>query len=147
MSKMHLEERKITKKIRPYILERDDYTCQVCGDEVTDSTAEVHHIHALYLRGHSDKDNLATLCGHCHSYAPETGKEEFQKYKEDPIGYRTFKMLNDKSFKNDFEKSMFKYNLNKIDEYFGFGEISKQLRDKLCNFEIEQMKYKLEKTS
>jgi RNA-directed DNA polymerase len=56
--------------MRPLILERDEYTCQICGTEVTASTAEVDHIRPVRrFKRPIDANvewNLWTLCVNCH---------------------------------------------------------------------------------
>ena len=50
------------------ILERDNYTCQICGD--TESAMQVHHISYKHCNGkaYNALDNeLITLCPTCHS--------------------------------------------------------------------------------
>ena len=54
------------QKCRLKILERDNFTCQKCGD--TETTLHIHHL--KYKKGqkpwdYSDK-TLITLCKHCH---------------------------------------------------------------------------------
>lgn len=54
-------------KIREQILERDDYTCQVCGSE---QNLHVHHLIPVYeFEEISDahfSENLIVLCNKCH---------------------------------------------------------------------------------
>jgi RNA-directed DNA polymerase len=56
--------------LRPLILERDEYRCQLCGARVTDTTAEVDHIRPVrrYKRPveANTESNLWTLCKPCH---------------------------------------------------------------------------------
>ena len=47
-------------KIRPKILKRDNYTCQLCNKY----SNEVHHID--YDKENCDEDNLITLCHQCN---------------------------------------------------------------------------------
>lgn len=55
------------QKKRLEILNRDNFTCQDCGD--TESQLQVHH--KSYIFGNKvweyDNDNLITLCETCHS--------------------------------------------------------------------------------
>ncbi|MBS6503890.1 MAG: HNH endonuclease [Clostridium sp.] len=57
------------KKLREYILARDNYLCQDCLDNkvVTEAT-EVHHIEKLRRAWEKryDPDNLISLCEKCH---------------------------------------------------------------------------------
>jgi group II intron reverse transcriptase/maturase len=64
------EERKGWDDVRVKVRERDDYTCQVCGRDVRDSTAPVHHIRPRDSynnpREADTPENLKTLCVPCH---------------------------------------------------------------------------------
>lgn len=53
------------KEWRNYILERDGFVCQMCGQR---GNLEVHHIRPKYLYPELtlDKDNGITLCKVCH---------------------------------------------------------------------------------
>lgn len=46
------------------ILERDEYTCQVCGQ--TSIYLEVDHITPLHLGGAESDENRQTICVTCH---------------------------------------------------------------------------------
>lgn len=59
-------------KVRPQILERDDYTCQYCGFKCSvnngkgsGSYMEVHHIDDDH--NNNNKNNLVTICQFCHN--------------------------------------------------------------------------------
>jgi RNA-directed DNA polymerase len=56
--------------LRPLILERDEYSCQLCGIQVTPSTAEIDHIRPIrrFKRpiDANTFENLWTLCKSCH---------------------------------------------------------------------------------
>lgn len=51
---------------RKKILNRDDYTCQCCGNEKSRRDLEVHHVMPRSKGGTDDPTNLITLCKHCH---------------------------------------------------------------------------------
>ncbi len=51
------------RKIRQRILQRDGYTCQMCGGEGN----SVDHILPRLSGGSDDEWNLQTLCGSCNS--------------------------------------------------------------------------------
>jgi len=53
-------------ELREFILERDNFTCQVCGIFLMDISLEVHHIKPLFKGGTNDEANLITLCHECH---------------------------------------------------------------------------------
>lgn len=67
------------QKKRLQILERDQWTCRVCGDKT--KTLHVHH--TLYKRGvdpwDADDKTLVTLCSACHEAEPTAIRE----YTED----------------------------------------------------------------
>ena len=50
---------------RAHALDRDNYTCQICGAKNT--RLEVHHIIFRSQGGSDDLDNLITLCERCHN--------------------------------------------------------------------------------
>ena len=50
---------------REAILNRDNYTCQICGKKNT--RLEVHHVIFRSQGGTDDENNLITLCEDCHS--------------------------------------------------------------------------------
>ena len=70
--------RRITPKMKQYILERDDYTCQICGisrdflDELSPGLGdylllEIDHIESVARGGNGkDEDNLQVLCWRCN---------------------------------------------------------------------------------
>jgi len=51
------------QELRRQILQRDNYTCQQCGQT---SPLEVHHLKAKHIGGTDDPANLITLCETCH---------------------------------------------------------------------------------
>jgi hypothetical protein len=63
------------QKKRLEIMERDKFTCQLCGNN--ESTLNIHH---LYYEKNKDpwdynNDDLITLCEECHEYETECIKE------------------------------------------------------------------------
>lgn len=50
---------------REAILNRDSYTCQICGKKYT--RLEVHHVIFRSQGGTNDENNLITLCEDCHA--------------------------------------------------------------------------------
>lgn len=52
-------------ELREVVLERDDYTCQGCGNNVQ-KDAPIHHIVPLGCGGTNTLRNLITLCEQCH---------------------------------------------------------------------------------
>lgn len=60
----------VSKRIKNYLLEKYDYSCQECGwnkiNPFTNrTTLEIHHKDGNYL--HCQEENLALLCPNCHS--------------------------------------------------------------------------------
>ncbi|MCR5654772.1 MAG: HNH endonuclease [Lachnospiraceae bacterium] len=88
--------RYIPPKIRAYVLERDDYTCQICGisrsyfDEMIPYLGdylllEVDHIRPVAYGGRGDEvDNLQTLCWRCNR---KKGKTKTNAEVMDEIDY------------------------------------------------------------
>lgn len=63
------KERNKAKKLRPMILERDNYTCQKCGNSIANEPnllLEVDHIIPVSKWGASVPENLQTLCWKCN---------------------------------------------------------------------------------
>jgi len=50
--------------IRSYVLERDDHTCQLCGDNT--ENIQVHHIVWKCHNGSDHPKNLMVVCERCH---------------------------------------------------------------------------------
>lgn len=70
------------QKKRLEIMERDEFTCQGCGD--AKSTLNVHHLRYIKNKEVWDYDNLilVTLCEPCHNINHEFYDEEFNSLKE-----------------------------------------------------------------
>ena len=51
---------------RAMILDRDNYTCQICKNKRKDSKLDVHHLIFRSNGGSNTEDNLTTLCHSCH---------------------------------------------------------------------------------
>ena len=51
------------------VLERDDYTCQLCGCNDEDAILHIHHIkkYSEYKHLKTDINNGITLCNKCHN--------------------------------------------------------------------------------
>jgi hypothetical protein len=59
----------MTRSLRTYIKERDDYTCQMCGISARTSESlllEIDHIMPLAKGGFTSEANLQTLCWKCN---------------------------------------------------------------------------------
>lgn len=87
------------------ILQRDNFTCQSCGDEK--STLHIHH--KRYLRGREPwdvpNDILITLCEFCH----EKEKDEMEEYT--PI---LIEQIKDKFLGDDVREIAHAFNKLKI---------------------------------
>ena len=61
-----LERVRFRREIQKLVFERDDYTCQMCGERGCD--LQVDHIQpwAEYVELRFDIDNCRTLCSRCH---------------------------------------------------------------------------------
>jgi len=73
------------------VLDRDEFTCQICKEKPEYSLLAIHHKDGN--REHNDIENLITLCDRCHRFI--TGIQSYFRYKE--------KIL-DKSNKKVFEE-------------------------------------------
>ena len=65
------QRRLMTPKLRQYIIERDDYTCQLCGnstDNEPNLLLEVDHIIPIAKGGKTTESNLQTLCWKCNRH-------------------------------------------------------------------------------
>jgi hypothetical protein len=76
--------------LKKNVLKRDQYTCKKCGEtDETGNILHVHHIVPLCFGGKDEMENMITLCGNCHRYAPNH-KVEFEEYmKEECDGTMT----------------------------------------------------------
>lgn len=63
VNKRKREDEKLLKQNRPKVLERDNYSCVLCGGH---EGISIHHIVFRSQLGKSTMDNLACLCVHCH---------------------------------------------------------------------------------
>ena len=61
------ERNKMTLKLREYIKERDNYTCQCCGRYMPDGCGlHIDHIIPISKGGKTEPDNLQVLCSICN---------------------------------------------------------------------------------
>lgn len=65
-------------RIRPFVLERDDYTCQQCGFTGPAELLTVDHIRPLMIGGKTVMENLRTLCYPCHIKRNKTASGHIQ---------------------------------------------------------------------
>lgn len=78
----------ISKKLAEEIMERDNYTCQICGS-IEDLT--IDHILPRTLGGKNIKENLRVLCRSCNSKRPLDGEKLFIELKQQ--GYNIEELL------------------------------------------------------
>lgn len=88
-------KRKMNRRVRKIVLERDNFSCLVCGGK----DVELHHIIPLnefaFPESADHPDNLATLCKECHcaihggnfglGFLPYESKEEFYEIIKNPF--------------------------------------------------------------
>ena len=61
----------MTSKLRRKIIERDNHTCQICGNstyEEPNLLLEIDHIIPVSKGGHTEETNLQTLCWRCNRH-------------------------------------------------------------------------------
>ena len=57
----------MTRELRRRIIERDNYTCQICGKYMPDEVGlHVDHIIPIKCGGKSVESNLQVLCDKCN---------------------------------------------------------------------------------
>ncbi|MBR0384428.1 MAG: HNH endonuclease [Eubacteriaceae bacterium] len=72
---------------REAILNRDNYTCQICGKKHT--KLEVHHIIYKSQGGTDDENNLITLCEECHHAVHDKAIELTKKPRKRDLKHAT----------------------------------------------------------
>ena len=77
MNKRKREDEKLLRQNRPKVLERDNYSCVLCGGHYGIS---VHHIAFRSQLGKSTMDNLACLCLQCHNEAHGVNAKEIRAH-------------------------------------------------------------------
>lgn len=61
------QRRKITKELRKAVMERDNYTCQMCGKYMPDEVGlHIDHIIPVSKGGKTELSNLQVLCSKCN---------------------------------------------------------------------------------
>jgi len=74
----------VEQSVRFDILQRDDFTCNICksydyNSEINVSRMQVHHILPVSEGGEDSEDNLVTLCSSCHNSVHSDGWESYVK--------------------------------------------------------------------
>lgn len=88
----------ISKKERFDIFERDNFTCQYCGEKPPQIVLVIDHIYPVSKGGKNDKDNLITSCFNCNSgksdsiikKTPQKIKENLKNLEEKKIQLEAF---------------------------------------------------------
>ena len=107
-------------------MERDNFTCQICGDN--ESTLNVHHI--KYERGklpwEVSDEKLITTCGTCHKIIHEV-KKQFPLIEKHNFEFKVFKLVDSKTCYSEFDSFFCIYNQNliyiKISDDYGVEKI------------------------
>lgn len=87
MNKRKREDEKLLKQNRPKVLERDNYSCVLCGGH---EGLAIHHIVFRSQSGKSNLDNLACLCVYCHvPIAHGVNAKEVRRKLQEIISERT----------------------------------------------------------
>lgn len=76
MNKRKREDNKLLKQNRPKVLERDNYSCVLCGGH---EGMAIHHVIFRSQLGKSTMDNLACLCLQCHNEAHGVNAKEIRE--------------------------------------------------------------------
>ena len=72
--------KEFTRELKDKIRNRDNYTCQICGDKETKRRHAVHHID--YDKENNNPENLITLCTACHCRTGYKRKHWMSFFKE-----------------------------------------------------------------
>ena len=87
--------------IKLFVLDRDKYTCQLCGEHILNFRAHVHHINKNSL---DDRlENLVSLCPSCHDKAHRENIESFE-LKEYSMDNRIEQVVDRKFFSKNRTK-------------------------------------------
>ena len=59
-------KRSLSKRVRFFVLKRDNFTCVYCGRSASEVTLEIDHKIPVSRGGSNDVDNLVTACRSCN---------------------------------------------------------------------------------
>ena len=64
----HTSSREVSTYLRQMVLERDNWTCQICGKTIAEIQLHVHHMDPVAQNPmfQNDMDSCITLCKECH---------------------------------------------------------------------------------
>lgn len=136
MSRILSEERIKGNRIKHKILERDGYKCRACG---SDRDLEVHHMQALVYGGKSTSENLITLCGECHAYAPDDGIESNYRYLKERNKVIYEQMINLPETHALMVTIFGEFLKTRFSEYVDQGFITEEEKEKLLFFESNKI--------
>ncbi|MDX2272219.1 MAG: HNH endonuclease [Cyanobacteriota bacterium] len=71
---------RIPLSVREYVLNRDQYQCQSCGQQGSQELLQVDHIIPLAQGGSNDISNLQTLCRTCNQKKSDKRDPRFHPY-------------------------------------------------------------------
>ena len=83
MNKLKREDEKLLRQNRPKVLERDNYSCVLCGGHYG---IAIHHVIFRSQLGKSTMDNLACLCMQCHNEAHGINAKEIRAHLLELVG-------------------------------------------------------------
>lgn len=70
----------IPKAVRKYVLQRNNYQCQSCGQQSYETQLNIDHIIPLANGGSNDISNLQVLCSRCNQKKQAHYDSRFQRY-------------------------------------------------------------------
>lgn len=79
----------VSPALRQYVLDRDDYRCQVCGWGKELGGLHLHHVQFRSLGGDHESNNLVVLCWQCHT-AVHQGRLVVSRLETEPGKWHTF---------------------------------------------------------
>lgn len=115
-----------------YIRERDDWTCQKCGNKYEKGSRGLQNSH-YFGRGRwttrYDEDNCDALCHGCHRFWEKTDREAYREHMVDKLGEERYEKLTERARKT--LKDSFPYKTKKQVK----KEATKKYREKLKEWE------------
>jgi 5-methylcytosine-specific restriction enzyme A len=70
----------IPEAVKKYVLQRNNYQCQSCGQQNTETQLNIDHIIPLAKGGSNDISNLQVLCSRCNQKKKARLDSRFQRY-------------------------------------------------------------------
>lgn len=78
------------KKIRQFVMERDNFLCVECSKQgIAEAAQDVHHIKKIseHWDERLNQDNLMSVCRKCHIKLDKGSKHDDRKYYFDENGF------------------------------------------------------------